>query len=150
MFVLSVLLGLFDEEHTFFIINIILLILIPELKKVVIKTRSPDTIGKKILFSKIGYIFFGITISLFLIGFLFNLIYRYEAGGIMDFRDFGFQVFSLPLSSILQFEVDQDKIISRLTLYFITLINLGILIFLVDFFGFIISKIGTSFRKIIK
>jgi hypothetical protein len=100
--------------------------------------------GKKIFFSKLGYITFGISLGLVILSIIFNLTY---VGGWFDFTDLGFALLSYPLVMFTKFEVDTDQFLSRLTLYFIVVANLLIVNYAIDFSVFLGTKAVGLFRR---
>lgn len=110
----------------------------PYYRKQVIET------GRQFFFSKVGYIILGISLGLVLIATIFNLAYE---SGWFNFTDLGFLFLSYPLALLVNFPIENEAILSRLTLYFIVFINLSLVISVSDALGFLCIKLYRSFRS---
>ena len=135
--IIAVPLGLFEENHRFWVIALILLALFSPIKRKYtdLKNTSP-LIGKRLFLSRVGYVFFGITIALLFSATFFNIGLGH---GLFDFRDIGFLVISEPLISFFHAALN-----TRFVLYGVSLVNLLFITVIVDFVGFLFHTVFNS------
>ena len=103
--------------------------------------RTADK-GRRFLFSKLGYIVFGIVLGLVILFVIYNFSYQ---PGWFDFTDLGFVLLSYPLILFTHFEPDSSNNIKRLVLYGIVFVNLVGVTVISDFVGLLLE---TVFKKI--
>lgn len=91
-----------------------------------------------------AYAVAGIFVGLAALSWMFNIFYQ---GDWFDFTDLGFGLISLPISYLIKFEYDNDRIISRLTLYGLVVLNFFIVTYAVDLVAYLVNKVINSFKK---
>lgn len=110
------------------IVALVLLPFLPKIRKYFKKQKQ----GRKIFFSRVGYIALGVSMGLITISVSFNLLYQ---GGWFDFTDLGFVLLSYPLIMFTHFQPDVDIFSKRIILYLISIANLLILTYILDIIG---------------
>ncbi len=106
--------------------------------------KNPKAEGKRLFFSKIGYIVLGVSLGLVIVSTIFNLFYE---PGWFNFTDFGFLLISYPLILVTHFQYDSYDVSKRLILYLIVFSNLLVVIFVSDILGALCVKIYRSIKN---
>ncbi len=96
--------------------------------------------------TRAAYAVAGIFLGLAALSWSFNILYH---GDWFDFSDLGFAFLAMPIVYIFKFEVENERLASRLLLYCIVVLNFFVVTYGVDLLGYLLDKLILNIKKII-
>lgn len=141
LFVIALLLGIFDESHAFLIVVAGLLAALPFVRRplgdgALKGERYVSHAKKDLLRSNLGHAFFGVVIGLFTAAVLGAVIFSLE-GAWSGLSTAGFLILSFPLVMVFRPNAESGAV----PLFLLALANLGLLTLLADMIGRVLARV---------
>jgi hypothetical protein len=103
--------------------------------------------GVAFYYTRAAYAVAGIFLGLAALSWAFNIVYH---GDWFDFSDLGLAFLAMPVVYVFKFEIDNDRLVSRLLLYGIVVLNFFVITYGVDLIGYLLDKLIFNIKKINK